>query len=74
MADGVLLERAGVPAVSICTEVFRGPADAMARAYGFPGFEYVTLPHPLASLTLDEVRERVREMTPHVLQILGVAR
>ncbi|MEO3928542.1 hypothetical protein ABGB07_32445 [Micromonosporaceae bacterium B7E4] len=58
--------------MSICTDAFRVPADAMARALGFPGFEYVTVPHPVASLTLPEVQERVREMLPRLLRILGV--
>ncbi|GAA3731409.1 hypothetical protein GCM10022225_11580 [Plantactinospora mayteni] len=72
MADGILLERGGIPAVSICTEPFKIPADAMARAYGFPGFQYLLTPHPVASLTLVEVRERVVQMTPRILEILGV--
>ncbi|GIG91543.1 hypothetical protein ACFQ3X_13160 [Plantactinospora endophytica] len=72
MADGILLERNGIPAVSICTEPFRIPADAMAKAYGFPGFQYLLTPHPVASLTLAEVRQRVVEMTPRILAILGV--
>jgi hypothetical protein len=63
-----------VPTVSICTDAFRVPAEAMAKAYGFPGFEFVLTAHPVASLTLPEVRKRVREMAPHILQILGVER
>jgi hypothetical protein len=72
LADGILLERQGVPAVSVCTEAFRIPAAAMARTYGFPGFEYVTVPHPVASLSADELRRRVEEVLPRVLEILGV--
>lgn len=72
MADGILLERAGVPAVSICTDAFRITGDAMATTYGFPGFEYVLVPHPVASLTSDEIRERVEKILPRVLQLLGV--
>jgi hypothetical protein len=72
LADGILLERQGVPAVSVCTEVFRIPADAMARTYGFPGFQYVTVPHPVASLSADGIRQRVEEVLPRVLEILGV--
>ena len=61
-----------MPAVSICTEPFRIPADAMARAYGFPGFEYVLVPHPVASLDAEGIRQRVEEVLPRVLEILGV--
>jgi hypothetical protein len=72
LADGILLERAGVPTVSICTDAFTVPARAMAKAYGFPGFEFVTVPHPIASLSLDQIRERVRDLMPELLRILGV--
>lgn len=72
MADAILLERSGVPAVAICTEPFRMPAEAMAKTYGFPGFAYVLAPHPVASLTVAEVRERVAALAPRILEILGV--
>jgi len=72
LADGILLERQGVPAISICTEAFRIPAQAMAKAYGFPGFQYVEVPHPVASLNAEGLRQRVEEVLPRVLDILGV--
>ncbi len=61
-----------MPAVSVCTDAFRIPAEAMARTYGFPGFQYVSIPHPVASLGADGIRQRVEEMLPRVLEILGV--
>jgi len=67
-----LLERAGVPAVSICTDAFVVPARAMAKAYGFPGFEFVTVPHPVASLDEAQIRARVRDLLPELLRILGL--
>lgn len=48
------------------------PAEAMAKTYGFPGFAYVLAPHPVASLTVTEVRERVAALAPRILEILGV--
>jgi hypothetical protein len=72
VADGILLERAGVPAVSICTDSFLISAQAMAQAYGFPGFEFVTLPHPLASLDEKQIQARVHDALPELLRILGV--
>jgi hypothetical protein len=71
LADGILLERAGVPAVSICTDSFVAPARAMAKVYGFPGFEFVTVPHPLASLDEAQLRARAAAVLPGVLRILG---
>jgi hypothetical protein len=44
----------------------------MARSYGFPGFPYVVTEHPVASLSREEVRERVTWMIPRILEVLGV--
>ncbi|HXZ63311.1 MAG TPA: hypothetical protein VEH05_01170 [Streptosporangiaceae bacterium] len=74
MADGILFERAGVPAVSICTDSFVPAARAMAKVYGFPAYEFVTMPHPLASLDQKQIDARARELIPDVLRILGVER
>lgn len=73
VADAILLERAGVPAVAVCTEPFGLSGDAMAESYGFPGFDYVRVPHPVASLDGDGVRARVAGVLGHVFAILGVA-
>lgn len=60
-----------MPAVSICTDAFAVPASAMAKAYGFPGYEFATVPHPVASLDGDGIRERVTEVIPDIVRILG---
>ncbi len=61
-----------MPAVSICTDSFLRPAQAMAKAYGFPGFEFVTVPHPIASLSQEQIQARARDVLPEVLRILGL--
>ena len=58
--------------MSICTDAFVVPAQAMAKAYGFPGFEFVTVPHPVASLDEAHIQARVRDLVPGLLRILGV--
>ena len=58
--------------MSICTDSFRAPAQAMAKAYGFGGFEFVTVPHPIASLDEAQIRARARDALPAVLRILGL--
>jgi hypothetical protein len=72
LADGILFERAGVPAVSICTDAFIPAAQAMAKVYGFPGYRFITMPHPLASLDEKQLEERARDLIPDVLSILGL--
>ncbi|GAA5049373.1 hypothetical protein HNP84_004288 [Thermocatellispora tengchongensis] len=72
VADGILLERAGIPTVSIVSDSFLVSGRAMAEVQGFPGFEFVAVRHPVASLDAEQLRERVRDVLPDVLRILGV--
>jgi hypothetical protein len=60
-----------VPAVSICTDPFVPAAQAMATVYGFPGYQFVTMPHPLASLDEQQIEARARHLLPDVLRVLG---
>ena len=71
MADGILLERAGIPAVSLCTDAFKITAEAMANQMGFPGYQYVAVPHPVASRTEKEIDEMARDALPDVIKVLG---
>jgi hypothetical protein len=71
LADGIVLERAGIPAVSLCTDAFRITAEAMARSLGFPGYQYVTVRHPVASRTEKEIDEMARDALPEIIRVLG---
>ncbi len=53
-------ERAGVPSVGIMTEKFVSAADLMVRVLGADGHEYVTIPHPISSATVDALGEAAR--------------
>jgi hypothetical protein len=66
-----VLERAGIPAVSICTTAFRITAEAMARSLGFPGYQYVAVPHPIASRTQQEIDVIARDFLPEIAAVLG---
>ena len=72
VADGILLERAGMPTVSIISDSFLMSGQAMAEVQGFPGFDFYAVQHPMASLSAEEVRERALTALPEVLRILGV--
>jgi hypothetical protein len=71
VADGIMLERAGIPAVSIISDSFLVSGQAMATVQGFPGFEFIAVKHPVASLDAERLRERVQDVLPDVLRILG---
>lgn len=66
-----MLERAGIPAVSLCTDAFRITAEAMANQLGFPGYQYVALPHPIASRTETEIDELARDALTEIVRVLG---
>lgn len=70
VADGLLLEQAGIPAVVICSDAFTVSADAMASLRGTPGYRYVTTPHPVANLTAEGVRSRAAAAVPEIVALL----
>ena len=57
-------------AAVICSDAFRGSADAIAALRGAPGYQYATTPHPVAVLTPGQVRERAAAVLPDVLDLL----
>lgn len=72
VADGLLFEREGIPTVSITSDSFFASGRAMATVQGFPDFEFLAVPHPVASLDGEEIRGRAKDALPQVLSILGV--
>jgi len=72
VADGMVFEKRGVPAAALITHTFTATADAMARRYGYPNYRYAVIPHPLSSLTAEQVKQRAIEVLPEILSILGI--
>ena len=70
MLDGILLEKTGVPAASIITDVFEKTGRAMAEQWGQPKYKYLAMPHPIANLTDAELDRRAREIVPEVVKLL----
>lgn len=70
VADGILLEQAGTPSAVVVTEAFTVSADAMADLRGAPRYKYVTVPHPVANLTPDGVRNRAAQAGPAIVGLL----
>lgn len=54
----------------ICTEPFTPTAKSMARIQGIPDYPFVTLPHPMGSLTPEQVKERAALAVDQVIAIL----
>jgi hypothetical protein len=70
VADGILLEQAGIPAAVIVSDAFMVSANAMADLRHAPGYAYVTTPHPVANLTAAGVRARAAQAVPAIVALL----
>ena len=70
LLDAIYLEKAGVPAIAIVTDAFYNTAREMAELWGVPNFRFVMMPHPLASLTADEIDQRADELAKKVIALL----
>ena len=70
MLDGIVFEKAGIPAASIVTDVFEATGRAMAVAWGVPNYKFLALPHPIANLTDAQLEQRAREIAPEIVKLL----
>jgi hypothetical protein len=68
--DGILLEKAGIPAVSIITEPFAPTGKAMAESHGVPDYRFLAMPHPIANLTDAELNARADVLVSQVVDLL----
>jgi hypothetical protein len=71
VADGINLEKRGIPAVSVLTTSFTRSGDAMARRYGFPSFRYAMVQHPLGGVSPEECKQKAGEVLADVIDILA---
>lgn len=58
MHDGVALESRGIPAAVIVTSGFVHEAAVQRAALGMPELEPVTIPHPLSTISAEEIASR----------------
>jgi hypothetical protein len=68
--DGILFEKHGLPAASIVTDVFEETGRAMAQAWGIPNYKFLSMPHPIANLTEDELDQHAREIVPQIVDLI----
>ena len=70
MLDGILLEKAGIPAVSIVTGPFRVTGEEMAKTWGVPEYRFLDMPHPIANLSEEELDSAADTLTGEVVRHL----
>ena len=69
MHDAISLEALGVPTAVIVTAAFVREAKMQRAALSMPGIIPAVIPHPLSSLTDDEIRARAAAALPQVIAI-----
>ncbi len=70
MHDGIHAEKAGLPSVTICTDIFEVTARSMAQMWGAPAYPIVLTQHPIGELNREQLRARAEEMMPEMERIL----
>lgn len=70
MLDGILLEKAGIPSISIVTNAFVATGQVMASNWGVPEYRFLSIPHPIANLSDAELVERVNGVIDDVVKLL----
>jgi len=56
--------------VSIVTEPFRVTGEEMARSWGVPDYRFLDMPHPIASLTEDQLDTQADRLLESVVWML----
>ena len=72
MHDGIHAEKAGLPSVTICTDIFEITARSMAQMWGAPAYPIVLTQHPIAELNREQLRARAEDMMEEMVGILLV--
>lgn len=70
MLDAVRFEELGLPAAAIVTEPFTITGKVMAELQGFADYPFAIVPHPIASLSEDQVMALADAVTPTVESLL----
>ncbi len=70
MHDGIHLDRAGIPAATICTDHFVNTAQATATVWGVPEYPVIYMPHPLSALSDEDIQAQAQKLVGQIVQVL----
>ena len=70
MLDGILLERAGLPAVAIITEPFHETGRELSKSWGVPDFRFLEMPHPIVNMSEAELDAQCARLTEEAVALL----
>lgn len=64
-------EQLGLPATAVMTSEFVSAAELMARVLGADGYPFVTIEHPIASASGDQLAARAKVAAADCLALLA---
>ena len=70
MLDSILIEKAGVPAITIVTDAFVETGKLMSSKWGIPEFRFLSVPHPVANLNDAELNQRAVDIINDIVKLL----
>ena len=70
--DAIRLEKKGVPTISICSERFTEFAHELAKSHGAEDLRILSVEHPIAGLSNDEIQTRTLPIIPSLKYILQI--
>ncbi len=70
MLDSILLEKAGIPAITIVTDAFVETGKLMSSKWGIPEFRFLSVPHPVANLSDAQLDRRADGVINDVVKLL----
>ena len=65
-----MFEERGVPGIAVVTTPFCETGRAMATTWGLPGFRFLDVPHPIATLGAAELDALAAGLVPRILEVL----
>lgn len=71
LIDAVTIERLGVPAAVVITDVFVDVCSRVARRMGYPDYPTIVVPHPAASRSDEWLRNKAKENVDALLQMVA---
>ncbi len=70
--DAIRLEKKGVPTISICSERFTEFAHELAKSHGAEDLRILSVEHPIAGLSNNEIQTKTLPILPSLKYILQI--
>ena len=70
--DAIRLEKMGTPTISICSDRFSPFAHELAKSHGAENLNILTVEHPIAGLSKEEIVKKTCKIIPPLRYILQI--